>query len=119
MHARLFSPPPPSPALQENGEPDYTDISKTENTRVSYPIYHIENFEPSGMGGHPNNVIFLTCDAFGVLPPVSRLSAGQVTFAYPLVAFRIGNVSVWLRYKLEVPDMLFGRPGFYRTVAGA
>ena len=74
-HAHAHS---PQPALQANGEPDYADVSKTENTRVSYPIYHIDNYEPTGMGGHPNSVIFLTCDAFGVLPPVSRLSAGQV-----------------------------------------
>ena len=73
-HAHAHS---PQPALQANGEPDYADVSKTENTRVSYPIYHIDNYEPTGMGGHPNSVIFLTCDAFGVLPPVSRLSAGQ------------------------------------------
>lgn len=65
-------------ASQENGEPDYTDVSRTENTRVSYPIYHIANYEPSGMGGHPKSIVFLTCDAFGVLPPVSRLSPGQV-----------------------------------------
>lgn len=63
---------------QDDGEPDYTDVSKTENTRVSYPIYHIDNYEPTGMGGHPNSIVFLTCDAFGVLPPVSRLSPGQV-----------------------------------------
>ncbi|CAM9288755.1 unnamed protein product [Ectocarpus sp. 6 AP-2014] len=68
--------------IKDNGEPDYTDVSKTENTRVSYPIYHIDNYEPSGMGGHPNSVIFLTCDAFGVLPPVSRLSAGQAMYHF-------------------------------------
>ena len=64
--------------LQPDGNPDYADTSRTENTRVSYPIYHIKNYEPSGMGGHPSCVVFLTCDAFGVLPPVSRLSPGQV-----------------------------------------
>ncbi|CAM9379318.1 unnamed protein product [Ascophyllum nodosum] len=66
----------------KNGEPDYTDVSKTENTRVSYPIYHIDNYEPSGMGGHPNSIVFLTCDAFGVLPPVSRLSPGQAMYHF-------------------------------------
>ncbi|CAN0414623.1 unnamed protein product, partial [Hapterophycus canaliculatus] len=45
-------------------------------------IYHIDNHEPSGMGGHPNSIVFLTCDAFGVLPPVSRLSAGQAMYHY-------------------------------------
>lgn len=63
---------------KQDGEPDYTDTSKTENTRVSYPIYHIHNYEPSGVGGHPSAILFLTCDAFGVLPPVSRLNPGQV-----------------------------------------
>ncbi|CAN0162722.1 unnamed protein product [Pylaiella littoralis] len=68
--------------IKSNGEPDYTDVSKTENTRVSYPIYHIENYEPTGMGGHPNSVVFLTCDAFGVLPPVSKLSPGQAMYHF-------------------------------------
>lgn len=66
-------------ALLENvtmkdGQPDYFDVSKTPNGRVSYPIEHIENFDKSQMGGHPENIIFLTCDAYGVLPPVSKLS---------------------------------------------
>lgn len=72
----------PNKRYQPDGEPDYTDVSKTENTRVSYPIYHIHNYEPSGMGKHPDNVIFLTCDAFGVLPPVSRLSPEQVRLVH-------------------------------------
>ena len=53
----------------EAGVVDYKDGSKTENTRVSYPIYHIDNYEPSSAGGHPKNIIFLTADAFSVLPP--------------------------------------------------
>ena len=53
----------------DNGTVDYNNGSITENTRVSYPIDYIKNIEPSEQGGHPNNVIFLTCDAFGVLPP--------------------------------------------------
>ena len=62
----------------ENGVVDYSDGSITENTRVSYPINYIKNIEPSEMGGHPNNVIFLTCDAFGVLPAVSKLSISEM-----------------------------------------
>jgi len=75
-------------ALLENvvadpsGVVDYKDGSKTENTRVSYPINHIENHEPSLKGGHPKNIIFLTCDAFGVLPPVSKLTKEQAMYYF-------------------------------------
>jgi phosphoenolpyruvate carboxykinase (ATP) len=58
-------------------EVDYTDTSLTKNTRGSYPIEFIDKVKMPCRGGHPGNVIFLTCDAFGVLPPVSRLSAEQ------------------------------------------
>lgn len=57
--------------------PNYDDASITENTRCTYPVEYIENCELSGMGGHPANIIFLTCDAFGVLPPISRLTHAQ------------------------------------------
>ena len=66
----------------ENGKVDYSDKSKTENTRVSYPIEHIENHEPSLMAGHPKNIIFLTADAFGVLPPVSKLTKEQAMYYF-------------------------------------
>lgn len=61
---------------------DYDDVSITENTRVSYPIEYIPNAKIPCMSGHPRNVVFLTCDAFGVLPPVSRLSASQAMYHY-------------------------------------
>jgi phosphoenolpyruvate carboxykinase (ATP) len=61
----------------------YADASKTENTRVSYPIYHIDNIvKPVSHAGHASRVIFLTADAFGVLPPVSRLSAEQAQYYF-------------------------------------
>lgn len=60
--------------LKENGDIDFTDPHYTENTRVVYPIEFIENAVLSGVGGHPSYVIFLTADAFGVLPPVAKLS---------------------------------------------
>ena len=63
-------------------EVDYTDSSKTENTRVSYPIDHIERTVPGSEGPHPSAIIFLTCDAFGVLPPVSKLSTGQAMYYF-------------------------------------
>ncbi|MCB0790479.1 MAG: phosphoenolpyruvate carboxykinase (ATP) [Flavobacteriales bacterium] len=61
---------------------DFTDGSKTENTRVSYPIHHIDNIARPSMGGHPKNIFFLTCDAYGVLPPISRLTPGQAMYHF-------------------------------------
>ena len=66
----------------DNGVVDYDDGSITENTRVSYPINHIENIEPTEQGGHPQNVIFLTCDAFGVLPPISKLTPEMAMYHF-------------------------------------
>ena len=66
----------------ENGVVDYSDKSKTENTRVSYPIDHIENHTPSMRGGHPKNIIFLCADAFGVLPPVAKLDKQQAMYYF-------------------------------------
>ena len=63
-------------------EIDFSDNSKTENTRVSYPIHHVEKIVPSSTGEHPSAIIFLTCDAFGVLPPVSKLSKGQAMYYF-------------------------------------
>ena len=61
---------------------DYTNSSLTENTRVSYPIYHIDNAKSESRGGHPRNIFFLTCDAFGVLPPISRLTKEQAMYHF-------------------------------------
>ena len=66
----------------DDGVIDYSDSSKTENTRVSYPIHHIENHKEDLMAGHPQNIIFLTADAFGVLPPVSKLSKEQAMYYF-------------------------------------
>jgi phosphoenolpyruvate carboxykinase (ATP) len=63
-------------------EVDYTDSSLTENTRCSYPIEFIPNAKIPCIGGHPSNIIFLTCDAFGVLPPVSMLDASQAMYHF-------------------------------------
>ena len=53
---------------------NFNDIGITENTRVSYPLEHIDNAKFPSLGPHPKNIIFLTCDAFGVLPPISKLT---------------------------------------------
>ncbi len=66
----------------EDGVIDFESDAKTENTRVSYPITHIVNHDPSLKGGHPKNIIFLTCDAFGVLPPVSKLTKEQAMYYF-------------------------------------
>lgn len=67
---------------QNTTDVDYANDSKTENTRVSYPIDHIENIAIPSMGKNPKNIFFLTCDAFGVLPPIARLSPGQAAFHF-------------------------------------
>lgn len=63
-------------------DPDYTDKSKTENTRVSYPLEHIENAVRPSRGGNPKNVFFLTADASGVLPPISKLTPAQASYHF-------------------------------------
>ena len=62
--------------------PDYTKSDITQNTRVSYPIHHIQNALAPSKSGHPTNIFFLTADAFGVLPPVSKLTPGQAMYHF-------------------------------------
>ncbi|MDB9961641.1 phosphoenolpyruvate carboxykinase (ATP), partial [Oceanihabitans sp.] len=68
--------------FKDNGEVDYEDSSITQNTRVSYPIYHIDNIQKPSYAQNPTNIFFLTCDAFGVLPPVSKLTPGQAAYHF-------------------------------------
>jgi phosphoenolpyruvate carboxykinase (ATP) len=68
--------------IGENGHPDFDDQSITENTRVAYPIEHIEKIMVPSVGGHPKNIVFLTCDAMGVLPPISRLTPEQAMYFF-------------------------------------
>lgn len=69
--------------LDENGKVDFSDGSVTQNTRVSYPIYHIDNIvKPVSKGGHADKVIFLTADAFGVMPPVATLTPDQTKYHF-------------------------------------
>lgn len=62
--------------------PDYANKDITENTRVSYPIEHIPNCMQPSKGGHPTDIFFLTCDAFGTLPPISKLTTGQAMYHF-------------------------------------
>ena len=62
--------------------PDFDDESRTENTRIAYPLHFIANASATGRAGHPKNVIMLTCDAFGVLPPIAKLDPAQAMYHF-------------------------------------
>jgi phosphoenolpyruvate carboxykinase (ATP) len=66
----------------ETGHPQFDDISKTENTRAAYPLSHVANAHPMGQAGHPTNIVMLTADAFGVLPPIAWLTARQAVYYF-------------------------------------
>jgi len=68
--------------MDEEGHVDYADTSITQNTRVSYPIYHIDNIKTPSIGKNPKNIFFLTADAFGVLPPISKLTPAQAAYHF-------------------------------------
>ncbi len=68
--------------IDDNGKVDYSDTSITQNTRVSYPIHHIENIQEPSIGKNPKNIFFLTADAFGVLPPISKLTPSQAAYHF-------------------------------------
>ncbi|WP_025743402.1 phosphoenolpyruvate carboxykinase (ATP) [Aquimarina pacifica] len=68
--------------LDGNGVVDFTDTSITQNTRVSYPIDHIKNIQTPSIGKNPKNIFFLTADAFGVIPPISKLTPSQAAYHF-------------------------------------
>lgn len=68
--------------LDDEGNVDFTDTSITQNTRVSYPIHHIDNIQVPSVGDNPRNIFFLAADAFGVLPPISKLTPGQAAYHF-------------------------------------
>lgn len=68
--------------FKENGEVDFEDSSITQNTRVSYPIHHIDNIKIPSYASNPKNIFFLTADAFGVLPPISKLTPSQAAYHF-------------------------------------
>ena len=63
-------------------KPDYTDVSKTENTRSAYPLEFIPNASRTGRAGHPKNIIMLTADAYGVMPPIAKLTSEQAMYHF-------------------------------------
>ena len=68
--------------MDDQGKVDYSDTSITQNTRVSYPLTHIENRQIPAIGGNPKHIFFLTADAFGVIPPISRLTPAQAAYHF-------------------------------------
>ncbi len=74
-----------------HGRLDLTDQSLTENTRSAYPVEYIPNVEPSLCGGQPRNVVMLTCDAFGVMPPIAKLDSGAGDVPFPVRLHRAGG----------------------------
>ncbi|MBT3358245.1 MAG: phosphoenolpyruvate carboxykinase [Rhodospirillales bacterium] len=90
---------------------DLDDDALTENTRASYPLSHIPNASTTGCGGHPNNVIMLTCDAFGVMPPVSRLTNDQAMYHF-LSGYtaKLAGTEAGVKEPQDVFSACFGAP---------
>ncbi len=105
-------------ALLENivvdakGKVDFSSSAKTENTRVSYPIHHIDNIvKPVSRGRHPSKIIFLACDAFGVLPPVAKLTIEQAMYHY-LSGYtaKVAGTELGITEPVATFSSCFGRP---------
>lgn len=83
--------------LEDDHSVDFTDISITENTRGAYPINFIQNALIPCVAGHPTDIVFLTCDAFGVLPPVSSLAPTQAMYHFVSLHQRVYRKGGWDR----------------------
>lgn len=103
--------------LNQDGDPDYSDGSLTENTRGTYPLEYISNADLSGQGGEPRTIIFLTADAFGVLPPIARLTREGAMYHFmsgytsKLAGTERGIVSPQVTF-----SSLFGEPFMPRSI---
>jgi len=97
----------------ETHVPDYNDDSRTENTRCAYPVDYIEGAVIPGIGSHPKNIIFLTADAFGVLPPISKLNTDQAMYHF-LSGYTAKVAGTEAGVEEPQPDFstLFGAPFF-------
>ena len=91
--------------------PNYDDDALAENTRCAYPLEFIDNIEPSSQGGHPRHLLFLTCDAFGVLPPLSKLTPAQAQYHF-LSGYtaKIGGTEAGIKEPTATFSSCFGAP---------
>ncbi|WP_282782043.1 phosphoenolpyruvate carboxykinase (ATP) [Phaeodactylibacter xiamenensis] len=90
---------------------NYEDSSVTLNTRVSYPIYHIDNIVEPSMAGHPKNIFFLTADAFGALPPISKLTPGQAMYHFISgYTSKVAGTEVGIDEPVKTFSACFGAP---------
>ena len=97
----------------ERGRPDYEDGSLTENTRVGYPVEFIDNAVIPGVGGKPNTVIFLTADAFGVLPPISRLDHNAAAYYFVSgYTSKLAGTERGIKEPVTTFSSMFGEPFF-------
>ncbi|MCU0486436.1 MAG: phosphoenolpyruvate carboxykinase (ATP) [Anaerolineales bacterium] len=98
---------------------DLDDDTRTENTRASYPLDFIANAVPSRMGGHPKNIIFLTCDASGVMPPIARLTPDQALYHFISgYTAKVGGTELGLGEEPEITfSACFGAPFMVHTPA--
>lgn len=100
-----------------DGHPDYFDASLTENTRGTYPVEYISNAQLSGMGGIPNTIIFLTADAFGVIPPVSRLTKEGAMYHFMSgYTSKLAGTERGIKEPQTTFSALFGEPFMPRAV---
>ncbi|MCF6775133.1 phosphoenolpyruvate carboxykinase (ATP) [Thiotrichales bacterium 19X7-9] len=98
--------------VDADGKIDFDSSEKTENTRVSYPIYHIDNIvKPVSKAGHPDTIIFLTCDAYGVLPPVAKLTKEQAMYQF-LSGYtaKVAGTELGVKEPTAVFSACFGQP---------
>ncbi|WOJ88587.1 phosphoenolpyruvate carboxykinase [Methylocapsa polymorpha] len=93
------------------GTPDFDDDSKTENTRIAYPLDFIANASATGRAGHPKNIVMLTCDAFGVLPPIAKLDPAQAMYHF-LSGYtaKVGGTEKGVREPQATFSTCFGSP---------
>ncbi len=111
--------------VDADGKPDYADAALTENTRAGYPIHYIPNAAIPGVGGQPKTVIFLTADAFGVLPPISRLDRDMAMYHFVSgYTSKLAGTERGITEPVTTFSTLFGAPFFplnasvYATMLG-